>query len=148
MYDAIYKSLFQYKFQQPEVFEIILHPDNLNFIKSSVDAVLGFKISDLHFQQISIEYLSNWFTNPHNEALELETTINRINYFWVRRFYQITKSNEGIYKNYVKAAKNSFVGQPMEFQAPINTQRSRILIMDEGYGKNYISGKEQSAKLF
>ena len=52
MYDAIYKSLFQYRLQQPEVFEIVLHPDNLNFIKSGAESLLGFEITELQFQQI------------------------------------------------------------------------------------------------
>ena len=55
MYDAIYKSLFQYRLQQPEVFEIVLHPDNLNFIKSGAESLLGFEITELQFQQLSIE---------------------------------------------------------------------------------------------
>jgi hypothetical protein len=148
MYEAIYKSLFQYRLQQPEVFEIIIHPDNLVYIKSAVDSLLGFQITDLQFQQISIEYLSNWFTNPHNDSLTLESTINRINYHWVKRFHQMKKNNIGIHDVYVKAAKNSFVGQPRDFIAPINTQRSRILVLDQGYGQNYVSGKEESAKLF
>jgi hypothetical protein len=148
MYDAIYKSLFQYRLQQPEVFEIIIHPDNLKYVKNAIDGVLGTKIGDDEFQQYSIEYLQIWFSNPHNDSISLETTINRINFHWVKRFHQIKKSNIAIRENYLKAAKNSFVGQPKEFTAPINTQRSRILVLDQGYGENAISGKVESSKLF
>lgn len=148
MYDAIYKSLFQYRLQQPEVFDIIINPMNLMYVKSAINALLGANITDVEFQQYSIEYLQIWFSNPHNDSLSLQTTINRINFHWVKRFHQIKKSNVAIRQNYLKAAKNSFVGQPREFTEPINTQRSRILVLDQGYGENAISGKEESARLF
>ena len=128
MYDAIFKSLFQYRLQQPEVFEIILHPLNLMYIKNAIDGVLDTKITDV--------------------SLSLQTTINRINFHWVKYFHQIKKSNVKIRENYLKAAKNSFVGQPSGFTAPINTQRSRILVLDEGYGEKAISGKVESSKIF
>lgn len=148
MYDAIYKSLFQYRLQQPEVFDIVIHPNNLVYIKNAIDSVLDKKISDEDFVLYSIEFLQIWFTNPHNDALSLASTINRINFHWVKRFHQIKKNNLVIREKYLKAANNNFVGQPNEFIAPINTQRSRILVLDEGYGKNAISGKEESSRLF
>jgi hypothetical protein len=148
MYDAIYKSLFQYRLQQPEVFDIVTHPKNLIYIKNAVDSVLDKRISDEDFIHFSIEYLQIWFTNPHNDSLTLSSTINRINFNWVKRFHQVKKNNISIRQKYLEAVNNSFVGQPSEFTAPINTQVSRILVLDEGYGKNAISGKKESAKLF
>lgn len=150
MTDLIASSLASYYMTNQEVFRVALHPANTSFVKSTAENTLGRRIADDDFQQISIEVLQKWFAVPNHEGATLRETLSRLNRAWIDTFVQRHRANASLAQNYAKAVQQSFLGRPSELPMPtLDTRKgTRILVLDQGFGRQAIRGKDESQKIY
>jgi hypothetical protein len=136
------RVFFNERLNQPEIFEIILHPDNLNYVleKSGLTGRVG--TSD--FLNLSIDILQSIFREPYR-AYSLERAITQANSQWVE-YLMKRFAPSGATDFYKMAAKNSFVGQPNQFTPPVSAgiKGSRILVLDQ---PGFTDGKAESEEI-
>lgn len=133
------RVFFSERLNQLELFETILHPDNIVYVleKSGLTGRVG--TSD--FLNLSVDILQSILREPYR-AFTLERAVTQANAQWVeylnRRF-----APSGATDFYKMAAKNSFVGQPNQFTPPVSAgiKGSRILVLDQ---PGFVDGKKES----
>ena len=133
------RVFFSQRLNQAEVYDVLLHPDNIDYIleKSGLTGRVG--TSD--FLNLSIDILQSILREPYR-SYTLEQAVTQGNSQWVeyltRRF-----APSGATEFYQMAAKNSFVGQPNQFAPPVSAgiKGSRILVLDQ---PGFVDGKKES----
>ncbi len=127
------------RLNQPEVFDVVLHPDNVTYVLER--SGLAGRVGTSDFLNLSIDILQSILREPYR-SFTLERAVTQANSQWVeyltRRF-----APSGATDFYKMAAKNSFVGQPRQFAPPVSAgiKGSRILVLDQ---PGFTDGKKES----
>lgn len=133
------RVFFNERLNQPEVYDILLHPDNINYILEK--SGLSGRVGTNDFLNLSIDILQSIFREPYR-AYSLERAVTQANSQWVE-YFRKRFAPSGATEFYKMAAKNSFVGQPNQFTAPVSAgiKGSRILVLDQ---PGFVDGKAES----
>lgn len=149
-HDEFYKNLFHSKDKQPELFDLVIDPINIQFIHNKIQQKFKNKIlKDIDFLQYSIEFLSIHLRDPPTDYInDLTDLLSNFNYRWVEYFDIVFKSNNfGSRDFYLHSAKTSFIPQIQNQEQPIVTNKTKFLIYDQGLGDQFTNGKNEALLL-
>jgi len=104
--------------RQPELYPLLLHPANINFVRTEIARRidhLRLRVGDEDFVQISIELLGKWLDMPENDFSSVSHSLSRVNEAWVHEFARRVQANVGSTAVYQKMfVQNHGVAQPSE----------------------------------
>lgn len=149
-YEEFYKNLYPSKDKQPELFDLIIDPINIQFVYNKIqEQFLNKKLKDIDFLQYSIEFLSIQLRDPPTHYINnIGDLLSEYNHKWVDYFIILFKSNNfGSRDFYLHSANTSFIPQIQYQEQPIVTNKTKFLIYDQGLGDQFTNGKLESTRL-
>jgi hypothetical protein len=94
----INRGLLLMRDKQPELYALLVHPANIQFIQNEVAKRidhLRLRLGTEDFVQVSIEVLEKWLHMPENDLNTIAESLSRINESWVNEFVLRVRGNVG-----------------------------------------------------